>query len=99
MLEVVLGVGLKTLSNYTNHIAGTELDAAFAKAAIDAPGGNMSKKKISCADVVPGCSFTAEAANAKELLQKVAAHAGADHGLKDVPPEVLAKLKGAIKDA
>ena len=99
VLEVVLGVGLKTLSNYTNHIAGTELDAAFAKAAIDAPGGNMSKKKISCADVVPGCSFTAEAANEKELLQKVAAHAGADHGLKDVPPEVLAKLKGAIKDA
>lgn len=30
LLEVVLGVGLKTLSNYTNHIAGTELDEAFA---------------------------------------------------------------------
>ncbi len=29
VLEVVLGVGLKTLSNYTNHLAGTELDAAF----------------------------------------------------------------------
>lgn len=30
VLEVVLGVGLKTLSNYTNHIAETPLDAAFA---------------------------------------------------------------------
>ncbi|WP_462323079.1 carboxymuconolactone decarboxylase family protein [Halochromatium sp.] len=29
VLEVILGVGMKTLSNYTNHIAGTELDAAF----------------------------------------------------------------------
>ncbi len=29
VLEVVLGVGLKTLSNYTNHIAETPLDAAF----------------------------------------------------------------------
>ena len=29
VLEVVLGVGMKTLSNYTNHIAGTELDAPF----------------------------------------------------------------------
>ncbi len=28
-LEVVLGVGLKTISNYTTHIAGTPLDAAF----------------------------------------------------------------------
>lgn len=30
LLEVVLGVGLKTLSNYTNHLADTPLDAAFA---------------------------------------------------------------------
>jgi len=30
MLEVVLGVGMKTLSNYTNHLADTELDPAFA---------------------------------------------------------------------
>lgn len=29
ILEVVLGVGLKTLSNYTNHVAETPLDAAF----------------------------------------------------------------------
>lgn len=32
-LEVVLGVGVKTLSNYTNHLAETPLDRAFAKAA------------------------------------------------------------------
>lgn len=59
----------------------------------------MSKKKISCADVVPGCAFTAEAASEQELLKKVAAHAGHEHGLKDVSPEVLAKVKAAIKDA
>ena len=29
VLEVVLGVAMKTLSNYTNHIAETPLDAAF----------------------------------------------------------------------
>jgi uncharacterized peroxidase-related enzyme len=33
VLEVVLGVGMKTLSNYTNHIAATPLDLAFASAA------------------------------------------------------------------
>lgn len=31
-LEVVLGVGLKTLTNYMNHVAQTPLDQAFAKA-------------------------------------------------------------------
>lgn len=30
LLEVILGVGLKTLSNYTNHVVGTELDPAFS---------------------------------------------------------------------
>ena len=33
ILEVILGIGFKTLSNYTNHVAGTPLDPAFAKAA------------------------------------------------------------------
>ena len=31
-LEVVLGIGLKTLSNYTNHAASTPLDDAFKPA-------------------------------------------------------------------
>ncbi len=30
LLEVLVGVALKTLSNYTNHLAHTPLDAAFA---------------------------------------------------------------------
>ncbi len=30
VLEVILGVAMKTLSNYTNHIAETPLDPAFA---------------------------------------------------------------------
>ncbi|MBZ0071152.1 MAG: carboxymuconolactone decarboxylase family protein [Gammaproteobacteria bacterium] len=37
VLDVVLGVGQKTLSNYTNHLTGTELDAAFAGRAWQAP--------------------------------------------------------------
>ncbi len=32
VLEVVLGVAIKTLSNYTNHIAHTPVDEAFASA-------------------------------------------------------------------
>lgn len=33
VLEVVLGVGMKTISNYTNHIARTPVDPAFSAAA------------------------------------------------------------------
>jgi uncharacterized peroxidase-related enzyme len=31
-LDVILGIALKTLSNYANHLAGTPLDSAFATA-------------------------------------------------------------------
>ncbi|WP_295881362.1 carboxymuconolactone decarboxylase family protein [uncultured Thiohalocapsa sp.] len=41
-LEVVLGVGMKTLSNYTNHIAGTELDDLFQHRAWDAGTGGSA---------------------------------------------------------
>ena len=37
VLDVVLGVGQKTLSNYTNHIAETELDSAFSHRAWRSP--------------------------------------------------------------
>lgn len=33
VLDVILGVGMKTLSNYANHIMGTTLDEAFASRA------------------------------------------------------------------
>ncbi len=36
-LEVILGVAMKTLSNYTNHLTDTPLDAAFASEAWEAP--------------------------------------------------------------
>lgn len=39
-LEVVLGVGMKTLSNYANHLVGTPLDSAFAPASWKAGKGN-----------------------------------------------------------
>jgi len=39
VLEVVLGVAHKTLSNYINHFADTPLDQAFAKFSWDGVGG------------------------------------------------------------
>ncbi len=37
MLEVILAIGLKTLSNYTNHIAGTPVDDPMANERWEAP--------------------------------------------------------------
>lgn len=48
VLEVVLGVGFKTLSNYTNHIANTQLDQAFSPAAWSEKSETSSCKTHCC---------------------------------------------------
>jgi predicted small metal-binding protein len=58
-------------------------------------------KYIACATIVPevtaDCPFEASAATEDELLKKVAAHAAHDHGITEVTPELLAKVKAAIQ--
>jgi predicted small metal-binding protein len=54
-------------------------------------------KHIACGDVVAGCSFQASAPDEVELLQKVAAHAAQEHGVKEVTPELASKVKAAIQ--
>jgi uncharacterized peroxidase-related enzyme len=42
-LEVVLGVGMKTLSNFANHLAGTPLDPAFEAARWEGAGAGAPR--------------------------------------------------------
>jgi predicted small metal-binding protein len=55
-------------------------------------------KHISCNDVVKGCGFTATATTEQEVVEKVATHARESHGVKDITPDLAAKVKAAIKD-
>jgi len=55
------------------------------------------KYNIACAEIVPDCPFTASALTEEEILRLVAAHADHDHGIKEVSPELAAKVKSAIK--
>jgi len=55
-------------------------------------------KHIACSSLVEGCQFTAEAATESELVEKVKTHAAKDHGVKEVTPELAAKVKAAIQN-
>jgi predicted small metal-binding protein len=54
-------------------------------------------KEIRCDDLVPGCTFVAQAENEDELMQAVAEHARTVHGISPVPPEVADKARTAIR--
>lgn len=53
-------------------------------------------KEIECGKVVPGCKFKAHAETEEELLKQVADHAREAHGVTEVSPELLAKVKSAV---
>jgi predicted small metal-binding protein len=55
-------------------------------------------KEFWCGAVVPNCSKRFRAENENEILSQVAEHARNDHGMKDVPPEVVAKVRAQIKE-
>lgn len=54
-------------------------------------------KHLACNDVVSGCAFTAAAPTEEELLEQVKAHAAEVHGVKEISPELAAKVKAAIE--
>jgi predicted small metal-binding protein len=52
---------------------------------------------IACNDVMPGCQYKAE--NEQELMAKVARHAAQAHGITEITPDILQKVRGAIREA
>ena len=55
-------------------------------------------KCMKCSDVGVDCDFEATAPTEAELMVKLQEHARTAHGFKDIPPELVAKVKAAIKD-
>ena len=55
-------------------------------------------KFVSCRDVGMDCDFEARGETEQEIMQKCAEHARTDHGMKEIPAELVAKVKAAIHD-
>jgi predicted small metal-binding protein len=53
-------------------------------------------KSFACGDVVPGCDATWVCSTEDELLAEVARHARADHGLTEIPAELVAQVQRRI---
>ena len=56
-------------------------------------------KVIRCSDVGFDCDKVVRADTEEEALQMAAAHAKQDHGLTEITPEVVAKVKSVMQDA
>jgi predicted small metal-binding protein len=52
-------------------------------------------KNFRCGDVVPGCT-SAFSGTEDEILAQVARHAHDDHGLVEIPAELVAQVQAAM---
>jgi predicted small metal-binding protein len=55
-------------------------------------------KSIKCLDVGVDCDFEARAETEEQLMKKVAEHARTKHNITEIPPELVQKVKAAIRD-
>ena len=55
-------------------------------------------KEFRCGEVVPGCGTTIQAESEDEILRQVTLHARDEHGMDEVPPEVVDTIRAAISD-
>lgn len=53
-------------------------------------------KKFSCGDVVPGCRASWVRDTDDQILAAVAAHAQADHGMTEIPDELVTAVREHI---
>jgi predicted small metal-binding protein len=51
-----------------------------------------------CKDIGLECPFEATADTQDELMKKISAHAASVHNMKTVSPEMMEKIKKAIKE-
>lgn len=52
---------------------------------------------LRCGDVMPGCGVVLEGRDDAEVMKKAAEHAKGAHGMAAIPPDVMNKVKAAIK--
>lgn len=55
-------------------------------------------KRFRCGDVVPGCTRSFDGSE-ESILASVARHARADHGLTEVPAELVVAVRAAMQPA
>ena len=55
-------------------------------------------KILKCGEVMPGCNAVIEGQDESEVMAKGAEHAKQAHGITSIPPDVVAKVRAAIRE-
>jgi predicted small metal-binding protein len=57
----------------------------------------ITMPSFACKDIGMDCKFETTAPTEAELMKKIAEHAKSAHKMETIPPDVMTKVKAAIK--
>jgi predicted small metal-binding protein len=55
-------------------------------------------KEFRCGELVPGCGAAFHGESETEILAQIAAHAHSDHGMYEVPAEIVDTIRSKISE-
>ena len=55
-------------------------------------------KEFRCGELIPGCEAAFHGDTDDEVLEQIATHAREDHGMDEVPPEVVDQIRASISE-
>jgi predicted small metal-binding protein len=55
-------------------------------------------KELRCGELMPGCKAVIEGKDEAEVMARGVEHAKKDHGLAQIPPDLAAKVRSAIRE-
>jgi predicted small metal-binding protein len=55
-------------------------------------------KYIRCRDVGVDCDFVARGVSEEDILRQCAEHAKSEHGMSEIAPELVQRVRAAIQD-
>jgi predicted small metal-binding protein len=56
-------------------------------------------KQFRCGELIPGCEAAFQGETEDEVLAQVGAHARDEHGMDEVPPEVVDRIRASMSEA
>jgi predicted small metal-binding protein len=65
---------------------------------LEAKDRRFEVKEFRCGALVPGCWATFEGESEDEILRQVVVHAREEHGMDQVPPEVVDEIRAGISE-
>jgi predicted small metal-binding protein len=55
------------------------------------------EKVLRCGDLMTGCAFVARGKTEEDVLRQAAKHAAEAHNIKEITPDLAAKVKSKIR--